>query len=381
MMANFDVIVIGAGAMGSAAAYYLSRSGAKVLLLEQFELDHRWGSSYGQSRIIRYSYDVADYIALARPNYQLWSELEAEADEQLLITTGGLDFGPAESVTLNETQQAMQAMDIAHQVLTPEEANRRFPQFHFSEDMRVLYQADSGMLRASDAVKVHTRMAMRHGAAFQSEEPVQSIDIQPDSVTVRTLKGSYSAAKLVVTAGGWAARLLSQTGLSLPFEVLRCQLCFFAPHQQPDLYDVAQMPVFIYHRSADIHEAMYGIPSLENSGVKAAFHGGEAKSHPDEIDYQPSAETVEQVRAAIGDYLPVARHGELTNTRICLYTQTPNSHFVIDRHPAHPHLIIGGGFSGHGFKFSTLIGSILSDLALKGQTEHNIELFRVDRFA
>jgi len=379
-MQTFDVIVIGAGAMGSAAAYHLTKAGAQVLLLEQFELDHRWGSSYGQSRIIRYSYDVADYIALAGPNYRLWEQLEADAGEQLLIRTGGVDFGHADDEGLNNTHQSMQAMNIAHEVLSPEEANQRFPQFHFREDMKILYQADSGMLRASDAVKAHVRVAQRDGATFQSEEPVQTIEIHDDGVTVRTGKGSYSAGKLVVTVGGWAKRLLSQTGLNLPLEVLRCQLNFFAPHEQPDLHDVAQMPIFIYHRHNSLHEAMYGIPSYQETGVKAAFHTGEAKAKPEEVDYEPDADTVERVREAIGDHLPVVRHGALLGTRICLYTQTPDSHFIMDRHPAHPHVIIGAGFSGHGFKFSTLIGHILSDLALTGQTEHDIRLFRADRF-
>jgi len=380
-MQAYDVIIIGAGAMGSAAAYHLTKAGAKVLLLEQFELDHRWGSSYGNSRIIRYSYDVADYIALAKPNYELWRELEADAGEQLLITTGGIDFGLADDQGLNDTLKSMQQMGIDHEVLTPEEANQRFPQFRFNEDMKILYQADSGMLRASEAVKAHVRVAQQRGAIFQENEPVEKIEIQADGVTVKTSKGSYSAGELVVTAGSWAKSLLAQTGLTMPFEVLRCQLCFFDPPENPDTYDVANMPVFIYHRHDDLHEAMYGIPSFQGTGVKAAFHTGEVKVHPDEVDYEPSLETVQRVREAIGGNLPVVQNGALVGTRICLYTQTPDTNFVVDKHPAHDHVIIGAGFSGHGFKFSTLIGRILSDLALQGETPHNISLFRADRFA
>lgn len=383
-MPAYDVIVLGAGAMGTAAAYYLAKRGANVLLLEQFELDHRWGSSYGQSRIIRYSYNVVDYIALAKPNYELWQALQQEAEETLFIRTGGVDFGRADDASLNATQESMQAMDITHDVLTAEEANRRFPQFTFSEsssdEMRVLYQADSGMLVASQCVLAHARLAERHGATIKTYEPATRIDVQDDSVTVITEGDRYTAAKLVVTAGGWAAELLKNTGLELPFEVLRCQLAYFTPHEQPAAHDVSQMPVFIFHRDGDMTKAMYGLPSYQGGGVKAAFHHGPAHTHPREIDYTPDADNVQAVREAIGPYIPAVKHGELASSRVCLYTQTPDGHFVIDTHPAHSHVIIGGGFSGHGFKFSTIIGKILSDLTLDGQTPHNISLFKADRF-
>lgn len=379
-MTTYDAIVIGAGAMGSAAAYYLAREGASVLLLEQYELDHRWGSSYGASRIIRYSYDVVDYIALAKPNYELWAALQAEAGETLLIPTGGVDFGRKGDTSLTATRESMAAMNIAHEVLTPAEANERFPQFRFAEDMEILYQQDSGMLAASRCVRTHVRLAQQYGAVLQTNEPLQALEIHADSVTVTTARGRYQAGKLVITAGSWAARMLQPTGLALPFVTLRCQLNFFEPHENPDQHDIAQMPVFIYHRE-DITQAMYGLPSYQGGGVKAAFHHGEEKAHPDEVDYEPDAATVEAVREAIGDYIPAVQQGKLLNRRICLYTQTPDAHWVIDRHPAHEHVIIGGGFSGHGFKFSTLIGSILTDLALRGDTPHKIDLFRVDRFA
>lgn len=374
-----DVIVIGAGAMGSATAYHLARQGLRVTLLEQFELDHRWGSSYGMSRIIRYSYHLPQYIALAGPNYELWHDLEEAYGQPMLRTTGGIDFGKGDATSLIETRESLEATNTPHEVLDADEGNRRFPQFRFSDDMQILYQPDSGFLPPSLAVRAHVELAQRHGAVFRDREPIQSIQPLPDGVTVKTADGVYHADRVVVTAGAWAQSLLQQTGLNLPLQPLRCQLSFFEPPADGS-HDAAAMPVFIYHREDHITKAMYGIPSDHGSGVKVAFNGGEPHAHPSVIDYNPDEATVQRVRDAIGDHLPVAKHGKRINWRICLYTQTPDADFVIDHHPATERVVIGAGFSGHGFKFSALIGKILADLATHGTTPHDISLFAVKRF-
>lgn len=376
-MATYDVIVLGAGAMGTAAAYYLAKRGQKVLLLEQFELDHRWGSSYGYSRIIRYSYDVPDYIALAQDNYPLWFALEEEAGETLFVKTGGIDFGMADDLSLNDTIRSVQSSGLAHEVLDAEEARRRFPQYTFADGMKVLYQPDSGLLRASAAVKAHARLAEQHGATLHTGEAVSEIIAGVDEVTVVTAQARYQAARLVVTAGTWAGALLRQTGLDLPLTPLRTQLSFFEPHAEPELHDASQMPVFIYHPANDIKQTMYGLPSYQQTGVKAAFNGGPPTQHP--VDYTPTEAATQDVRDAIGDYIPSVKHGRLMEARICLYTETPDRHFILDHHPEHKHIVIGSGFSGHGFKFSTIIGKILSDLALDGATPHGISLYRLSR--
>lgn len=386
---TYDVIVLGAGAMGSAAAYYAARRGLRVLLLEQFEIDHQWGSSWGQGRIIRYSYADPEYIQLARETYPLWRELEAEAGEELWIVTGGIDFGHLEDERLTSTIRAVQGAGLSHELLTPDEANRRFPHFRFSDAMTVLYQPDSGLIMPSRCVRAHVHLAQRHGATVQDRTPVTSLDIHGDSVTVHTADGAYSAARLIVTAGSWAARLLSeQTGLSLPLQPLRCQEALFTADDP--LYHAPNMPVFIYHRQLraqglfaaydpEDDASMYGLPSHDGSGVKAAFHAGRPFAHPSEIDYEPDAEAVVRIRAEIGGVLPLVRTARLALTRICLYTMTPDEHFIIDHHPAHPQIVIGAGFSGHGFKFSTGIGKILSELALDGSTPHDTRLFRLAR--
>ena len=379
-MSSYDVIVLGAGAMGSAAAYYLARSGQRVLLLEQFEIDHQHGSSWGYTRIIRYTYDHPAYIELARATYPLWRAVEEESGEHLVIRTGGIDFGRTDDPTLQATIGNARRFALPHELLNAQEAMQRFPQFRFSEDMQVLYQPDSGIVTPSRSVRAHTMLARRHGAEIHEHEAVERVEVEADSVRITTARDTYSAARLVVTAGAWARRLLASLGMDLPLQPLACQEAqFHPPAEQVDLYSPERMPVYIYHHEFTHGGGMYGLPNYGGYGVKSAFHGGKEYAHPSEIDYTPSSDEVERIRAAIGEVLPFLRTAPLALTRICLYTMTPDHHFIIDKHPQYPHVVIGAGFSGHGFKFSTGIGQILSDLAIQGSTAHSIDLFNLQR--
>jgi len=375
----FDAIVIGAGAMGSAAAYYLSERGQRVLLLEQFELDHRLGSSYGYSRIIRYAYDHLEYVELAKDTFPLWDALQDKLGDQLVVRTGGIDFGPAGEASLEATIAAMQASGLPYELLAPAEAMRRFPQFQLTDDFRALYQPDSGFVKASKAVLGHITLAASNGAAIKDATTVTSINLRADSVEVSTPTGTYSAGTLVVTAGAWAKRLLEQTGLDLPLSPLRCQLNFMAPTELPP-YEAGNCPVWIAHVGSLYPEAIYGIPSHGGSGFKIAFHGGPPFSHPSEISREPDTENVAALRPFMRAHIPGIADAPVRESRICLYTQTPDEHFVVDRHPAHNHVVIGAGFSGHGFKFSTTIGKMLADISLDGATPHNDNLFKIERF-
>jgi monomeric sarcosine oxidase len=380
MSSTYDAAIIGAGAMGSAAAYYLAKSGQRVLLLEQFEIDHQRGSSWGYSRIIRYSYGHETYIKLARGTYPLWFDLERESGERLYVRTGGLDFGRPGDETLRDTIQAVRSADLAHEILSPREAEKRFPQFRFDDDMVVLYQPESGLLAPSKCVRAHIHLAQKHGADVHDHTVVTSIDIHSDSVTVNTTQGDYSAGKLIITAGAWAGGLLASIGLTLPLQPLRCQEAHFYPTENPALHEAGQMPVFIYHGRAYGDFALYGLPSHEGSGVKTAFHGGIPFNHPSEIDYTPDPAHLEHIRMFTRRHIPAIGDGKAGLTRICLYTMTPDEHFIIDTHPEHSHVAIGSPCSGHGFKFSTGIGKILADLVTHGSTDQDISLFSVRRF-
>jgi sarcosine oxidase len=364
--------------MGSAAAYYLTKAGQRVLVLEQFEIDHQKGSSYGPSRIIRYVYDHPTYIKLAKATYPAWKALEEEAGEKLFLRTGGLDFGLPDDPMLQNTFDSVKTMNIPHEVLSPAEAQKRFHQFRFDDDMCILYQPDSGILPASKCVLAHIRLARAGGATILENTPVKKVSVLGDSVEVRTVSETYRAGKLVITAGSWAKSVLSELGLNLPFTPHQCQVVYFQPDNPAD-YETECFPTFIAHLEKAYGRMPYGMASYLGSGVKVAFHKGTPVNHPSEVNYVPGDDEVKRIRTFTHKYLP-ATNAPLKSTMICLYTMTPDEHFVIDTHPEYTHIVFGGGFSGHGFKFSTLIGSILSDLALKGETEHDITLFNAARF-
>ncbi len=379
MPKSFDAIVLGAGAMGSAAAYYLAKAGQRVLLLEQFEIDHTNGSSYGPSRIIRYTYNHPTYIKLSKAAYPAWRALEAEAGEGLFVRTGGLDFGPPDDPVFRSTIESVRLMNIPHEILMPHEAQKRFPQFRFDEEMRILFQADSGMLPASQCVLAHVRLAENRGATILANTPVKRVSVLRDSVEVETATDTFTAARLVITAGSWAKFVLADTGLDLPLTPERCQVIYFRPANPAD-YEPERFPTFIAHLEPVYGRLPYGMASYLNSGVKIAFHKGRPVRHPSEVNRTPDDDEIERIRTFTRRHLPGIADAPLASTMICLYTMTPDEHFIIDKHPEHPHVVFGAGFSGHGFKFSTLIGSILSDLALHGHTEHDIALFAASRF-
>ncbi len=379
MTETYDTVVIGAGAMGSAAAYYLSRRGQSVLLLEQFELDHRLGSSYGYSRIIRYSYDHPEYVELMRDTFPLWFALQEALGETLYVQTGGIDFGPAGDESLLATIAAVKASGLSHELLSPEAAHRRFPQFRFADDFKVLYQSDSGFITASKAVLGHLKLARASGAVIKDNVAVHKIRVQSDSVDIETTDGTFAAGKLIITAGAWAKSLLLQASIDLPLAPLRCQLNFMAGADMLQ-YEAERCPVWIAHVGSLFPETVYGIPSHDGSGFKIAFHGGPAANHPSEISREPDAGNVESLRPFMRAHIPGIAAAPVRESRICLYTATPDEHFIVDTHPEFQHVVIGAGFSGHGFKFSTIIGKMLTDIALDGSTPHNDQLFKISRF-
>ena len=380
MINEFDAIVLGAGGMGSAAAYYLAAAGKKVLLLEQFELNHQKGSSYGESRVIRYSYDNPIYVELMRAAYPLWFALEKEAQEKLYIKTGGLDFGDPDRETFQTLKRSMDEAELAYEYLSKQEVERRFPQFRLDEGMAAIFQADTGLLKPSRCVLAHIRLAQKHGATVRDRTPVIKINPQIDSVEVVTSTETFTAHRLVVTAGSWTRSLLASLAIDLPLRVMPCQLGFYQPIDKrafaPDRF-----PVFFAHMDGDYGEMPYGIPHEDDSiGVKVTtFYGWQTVEHPSQVDYTPSLEWVETMRDFSRQYIPGAA-GEMIYTRRCLYTMTEDKHFIVDRHPVYPQIAFGAGFSGHGFKFSTLIGKILAELAIEGETQHDISLFKLERF-
>jgi monomeric sarcosine oxidase len=378
MASNYDIIVIGAGAMGSAAAYHASKDGQRVLLLEQFEIDHQMGSSYGASRIIRYVYEHPVYVNLARAAYDAWRVLEAEAGEELYVKTGGINFAPRGNADFALTVKTLQASAIPFDLLNPDELHLRFPQFRIAEGMEALYQEETGLLAASRCVRAYVRLAQRYGAVVVEKSSVAHIKASTVGVEVTTAKGTYSAGKLILVPGAWVNQLLKGLGMQLPLRVVKTQEIYFQSSHMED-YQPGRFPAFIAHLEDEFGHSTYGIPSYDNSGVKIGLHGGE------DFDYTSSERTADQSAIARSfafaqKYMPEGGW-MFQSARACLYTYTPDEHFIIDQHPEYPHVILASVCSGHGFKFSAVIGEILSDLAIKGETQHDIDLFRTSRFA
>lgn len=380
MAQHFDAIVIGAGGVGSAAAYYLAKAGQKVLLLEQFEFNHQMGSSYGNSRVIRYTYDDPIYINLMRDAYPLWFALQEEAGEQLYVKTGGLDFGLPEAGTFQALKQSMDTADLDYEHLDKAAIRDRYPQFQLEDGMEGLFQKDAGLLRTSRCVLAHIRLAQHRGATVVDQSPVVKVTPSSSSIEVQTDRETYSCDRIVITVGSWAKGLLAEQGIDLPLKIMPCQLGFYQPNDPQD-FEPGTFPVFFAHMNGDYGEMPYGIPHTDPSlGVKiTTFYGWDTVNTPDEVDYTPSDAWPERIRNFAKQYVPGAA-GPLLSTRRCLYTLTPHKHFIVDQHPEYPQVAIGAGFSGHGFKFTTLMGKMLADLAMNGSTPHDTSLFKIGRF-
>lgn len=377
-MPTYDVIVIGAGAIGSAAAYHAARRGHSVLLLEQFEIDHQHGSSYGLSRIIRYSYDHPQYVRMSKIVYPMWRALEEDAGEQLMIKSGGVDIGQEHAADIHNRVISLTAERIPYELLSPAEMHERFPQFRLDEDQVALYQADTGVLRASQCVRAHVHLAEVRGAVVKANTPVESISVENDGVSLRAGGETHNAARLVLAAGGWANDLLRQVGVTLPLQVQRCQENYFAPEPARD-FELGRFPAFIAYDQAEWGLPVYGIPSVDGSGLKVAWHGGALLAHPVDSIQAPDVTVSDKARNWSKRRIPAADVA-LKASRVCLYTMTPDEHFVVDRHPQHPQIVIGACCSGHAFKYSTLLGDILVDLAMEGETSRDIEMFAMSRF-
>ena len=380
MPQHFDAIVIGAGGVGSAAAYYLTKSGQRVLLLEQFELNHRNGSSYGHSRVIRYTYDNPIYINLMRDAYPLWFALQAEAKEQLYVKTGGLDFGFPDTDTFQALKASMDEAQLDYEHLNQADIHQRYPQFTLKHGMAGLFQSEAGLLRTSRCVLAHVRLAQERGAQVMDQTPVVKISPSNYGVEVQTDKDLFSCDRIVLTVGSWAKGLLAEQGIDLPLKIMPCQLGFYQPKTPADFIP-GTFPVFFAHMNGIYGEMPYGIPHEDPSlGVKiTTFYGWNTVDTPTEVDYTPSDPWTEHIRDFAREYVPGAA-GALLSTRRCLYTLTPDKDFIVDQHPSYPHVIIGAGFSGHGFKFTTLMGKMLADLAINGSTPHDTSLFKIARF-
>jgi len=374
-MTTFDVAVIGLGAMGSAALFNLARQGRRVIGIEQFEPGHDKGSSHGESRIIRLSYfEHPSYVPLARRALEKWRELEALSGQTILTVTGVLEAGYPGCRAVEGSLEASRLHELDHEILSASEINRRFPAFKVPSHWTGLYQPDGGFLRPELAIRQFVSLAESHGAEVRTRTRVLAIEPFSAGVRVRTDAGEIEAGSVIIAAGAWIGDFAPE--LKPHLKVTRQVLGWFEP-LQPASYSPDRCPVFFFESEDD---ACYGFPDFAGTGVKAASHReGAHLSSADDLAQDGGAADEAQIRRMLALAMPDA-NGPLKAMRTCMYTRTPDEDFVIDRSSADSRIVIASPCSGHGFKFASVIGEVLADLALGKTSAHDISRFKLDRF-
>lgn len=381
MSTTYHTIVLGLGAMGSATAYHLARRGRRVLGLERFTPAHKLGSSHGESRIIRLAYyEAPAYVPLLRRAYELWQELHREAVEPIIRITGGLMIGEGEAVRIvRGATRSAEEHGLPHTLLDAAEIRRRFPQFQVPDGGVGLYEEIGGIVFPEAAIRAHLRGAEAAGATLRFEEPVTAWEAAPsgDRVRVTTPAGSYEAERLVVAAGAYAPALLADAGL--PLTVQRNVLYWFAIVHNRERFSPERCPIFIWELPD--RRSTYGFPELAGGtpGVKIAFHNYGPLVTPATIDRHVHDDEVADIRAFTAERMPDLAGGALLATATCMYTLTPDQHFLLDAHPHHPQVLICSPCSGHGFKMASAIGEVMADLAEHGHSRHPIGPFAIGR--
>lgn len=372
-MERYDAVVVGVGGMGSAALYHLARRGRRVLGLDRFDVPNELGSSHGLTRIIRLAhFEGPSFVPLVQRAYELWRELEDLGDDQLLYITGAIDAG---GELFEGSLACCVELDLEHEVLDGASLGRRFPGYRLPDDLPVLFQPDGGFLLPEICVGAHARAAAAHGAELRTSERVLDWEELGEGIVVRTDRATVEAELLVLTAGAWAQEIAR-----LPAGLVgasRQSVVWFAPHR-PELFAPHRFPVFNLEIDG---EHVYGFPEFGVPGVKIGRYDGETPIVPDPDHMSRGiADTDEaSLRPLVERYLPDAA-GTVLDVRTCPFDPSPDEGFIIDRHPESDRAVLAAGFSGRGFKFCSVVGEILVDLILEGETRHDIGRFLLDRF-
>ena len=374
--AQYETIVIGVGGMGSAAVYHLARRGRKVLGIEQFDIPNQQGSSHGVTRVIRLSYhEDPSYVPLVMRAYELWRELQRDSGEKLLHVNGSIHSGPPGSSVFEGSLRSCQEHGLDHEVLNGAELNKRFPGYRLPADHMAVYQKDGGFLLTERCIVAHVAAAHALGAEVHGREKVLHWEQVGGKIRVVTDRRTYETETLIVTAGAWAgtqARYLAS--LAVPE---RQVLGWFQPYR-PELFTPEAFPVF--GMQAD-EGRFYGFPVFGIPGFKVGkYHHFGEQTEADLLDRECHQADEDVLRSFTERYFPDAA-GPTMSLNVCMFTNSPDEHFIIGLHPENAQVALAAGFSGHGFKFCTVVGEILADLSQNGETPHDIRMFDPGRFA
>jgi sarcosine oxidase len=374
-MQSFDVAVIGLGAMGSAGIYAAARRGVRVFGVDRYEPGHRRSSSFGESRLIRLAYfEDPSYVPLVREAYERWRDLEAASGEKVLIITGLIEAGFPGAPLVVDSWRSSTEHNLRSERLTATEANARFPALDLPGDWDVIFQPDAGALLPEKAIRLFIAGAKAYGAKVRLNTRVVSVEPRGERVQI-VLEGGerIEAGSAVVSAGAWIGDLLPDVAANM--RLTRQPLMWFQPLESA-LVGPDRMPAFFFQTRADL---IYGLPNVCGTGIKAASHrsGGDLSS-AEQTRAEVSRAEVEYLQGLLLRYVPAAA-GALVNTSVCIYTRSQDEHFVVGLHPQAPQLVIASPCSGHGFKFASVMGEILADLAIDRKTDRPIDLFSVER--
>jgi sarcosine oxidase len=374
---SYEAIVVGLGGMGSATLYHLARRGVRTLGLEQFGPGHALGSSHGDSRIIRETYfEHPQYVPIVQRAHELWRELERVSGTSLMNITGGLMIGPRDGMVVTGTLRSAREHSLPHEVLAAHEASARFPAFHLDPGTVAVFDPRAGYLDPEACNTAHLSGALAAGADARFEEAVLNWSAEGDGVRVTTSVGTYLAQRLVLSAGAWNNSLVSD--LRLPLTVERQSVFWFSSPDRAEYGEATQFPIYAYEFKPGT--ICYGFPRLSRGMKASVMHDGQLVSDPNHVDRRVSEEEVDPLRSALRPILPELAEASVRESGVCLFTNTPDHDFIIDRHPLHPHVVISSPCSGHGFKFASAIGEIQADLLTEGSCRFDLTPFRLGRW-
>ncbi|MGP4105981.1 N-methyl-L-tryptophan oxidase [Virgibacillus sp. L01] len=374
---DYEVIIVGAGSMGMSAGYYLAKQGKRVLLIDSHNPPHAEGSHHGETRIIRHAYgEGANYTEMALRAQKLWSQLQETSDEDIFVNTGVVNIAQPNSNFIQNVKKSAKDYSLNVEQLTAEDINNRWEGFNVPEGYIGCYELDSGVLMSENCIRAFREGALKHGAEFKPNSPVTSISIFDNHVQVETQQESFTAESLIVTPGAGTRNLLPLIGLDLPLQELRNTFSWFETDES--IYDSTAFPAFSFELPT---ETYYGFPSIKEAGVKIGRHdGGRPRDMSKPLE---TFGTYEQDKQDVTRFAErcIPEVGQHKLGKACTYTNTPDSDFIIDKHPNHDHVAVACGFSGHGFKFSSVVGEILSQLVTEDhKSQLDISPFSIQRF-
>ena len=376
MTRTYDIAVVGLGAVGSAALFHASARSVRTVGFDLLNPPHKMGSSHGGSRIIRRAYfEGAMYVPLLTRSYKLWRELEEKADRPLMHLNGCLTIGRSEARLLEGAYESAAAFGVSCELLDVAEVHRRFPAFQLRDDERALWEPEAGWLDPEECIRAHLDLAGNAGADIRRNDPVLSWGASGTGLHIETEGGTYNVDRIIMCAGGWIKSLLSD--MDVPLHIERQVNAWFRPDVADDRFTPERCPVCVWEYAPD--DVLYGFPDI-GGGVKTGLHhSGDKVDHPDELDRHVHESDVERLRRHTNRLMPHAC-GNVTATTTCFYTNTPDEHYLIDRHPGLDRVVFASACSGHGFKASSAVGEALVRMALGEKDAVDLSAFRMKRF-